>query len=818
MPSDVALANFSRLFVHGFKGVLSLRLAALSLVLGLMVAAPAAARAQIQPTVWIPTTGDFLVDGNWTYGAPGIGDLKTAFFVVDNSGTAELSGYSEVSGGSIGSQSGQASTMSILNGGNLELIRKDGEFGAYGVLYVGKEGAGTLNIATGGQVSSVDLYAGDTAGSPGTVSVQGGSLTLSGTLYAGAGMGAVGTVTVQSGALTSNQIYAGDNGAGTITVNSSGTVNSASAVLGNSAGGIGYANVAGGTWTNTGDFYIGGTGQGNLHMSDGGTLEVEGTAYVSYNAGSQGIATIDDGQWSVGNWLNIGENSRGSVVVNEGGTITTQLITVSGDSSVGESTLEVNGGTLEAGQIAGLSNGSVTFTGGTLRFTQDNAGYFAGFDAGDVTLNGQVTFDTQQYHVATGAILAGNARLTKAGGGRLGLSAANSYSGGTYLQAGEILINNGGALGTGDFEMDTAELRATADATLALPNIMINADHVGTFSTAADTTLTLDPTTFSLGEDAMFRVGSEGNTGVVVFAADAATAASPGTGTISVGFGTLRAGNDQLTALASQVEKVFIVSGATLDLNDQASGGSMNALFGEGTLFSGTQSSTTVAVRSGNFAGMMYGTGSLVKTGAGTLTLSGSQILAGGTTVSEGTLLISGTAYNVAVNSGGTLGGTGSVDVITLNGGVLTPGESVGTLSAESLVWVDGVLEYELGASSLLSDHLSLSAVLDGEGSSYLFRFIDQGAVIGGTYDLISFQTSTIAINLFGVANADGFAGDFFYEDNVLRFTVSSVPEPGTIALLAIALLSAVLVRRGTCRTRWVALPGRVLALWTQAR
>lgn len=495
----------------------------------------------------------------------------------------------------------------------------------------------------------------------------------------------------------------------------------------------------------------------------------------------------------MGNSLMIGQSAAGTVTVNASGTLAAAAVLVSGDSTSAASRLEINGGTVMAGQIAGLANGSVAFTNGMLRFTQDNAAYFLGFDNGAVTLGGSsVTFDTQHYHIAMAMAFDGSARLLKTGGGRLGLSGASTYTGGTYLEAGEILIDNGHEIGSGEFVIGDAEFRSTATAALALPQISVEAGKNGVFSTAANTSLTLSSGTFALGEDAFFRVGSPGNTGTVVFAPTTAVALQPGTGTISVGHGTLQAGNQQLAVLASQVEKVFVVNGATLDFNDQTEGGAVNGLFGEGTVRTGTQNATTLMVRSGSFAGVISGEGSVAKVGSGTLTFSGTSLAAGSILIEDGTFRITGQANDIAVN-GGTLAGTGAVGTITLSSGILAPGEPSVILSAFAMEWTGGVMEYHLGLGSL-TGHLALAAELVGNGGPYLFNFLDAGAEVGNTYSLISFQTSLIAIEDFGVANPNGFAGDFSYGDGTLKFTVTAVPEPGTAVLLFSALIGWLLL------------------------
>lgn len=88
------------------------------------------------------------------------------------------------------------------------------------------------------------------------------------------------------------------------------------------------------------------------------------------------------------------------------------------------------------------------------------------------------------------------------------------------------------------------------------------------------------------------------------------------------------------------------------------------------------------AVFAGDIQNFGQGISSLVKSGPGTQTLSGINTFTDSTAVNEGILILNGSlAGDLSITSLGTLKGTGSVGGNVANTGIISPGQSIGTLA-----------------------------------------------------------------------------------------------------------------------------------------
>jgi fibronectin-binding autotransporter adhesin len=120
-------------------------------------------------------------------------------------------------------------------------------------------------------------------------------------------------------------------------------------------------------------------------------------------------------------------------------------------------------GSLE--QIRGgttVLTGNNTYTGGTSITAgklQLGDGGTTGSITGDVIDRGALVFNRGDDYTFRG-IISGNGSVQQIGGGTLTLSAANTYSGGTVLDNGTLVIANASALGTGDMTVNGGVLTA----------------------------------------------------------------------------------------------------------------------------------------------------------------------------------------------------------------------------------------------------------------------------------------------------------------------------------------------------------------------
>jgi fibronectin-binding autotransporter adhesin len=205
------------------------------------------------------------------------------------------------------------------------------------------------------------------------------------------------------------------------------------------------------------------------------------------------------------------------------------------------------------------------------------------------------------------------------------------------------------------------------------------------------------------------------------------------------------------------------------------------------------------------YDGVIRGSGSLVKEGAGKLTLTGASAYGGGTNVNAGTLVAANSSLSatgsgpVNVASGAALAGAGFISgAVTINPGAhLAPGSSAGTLTISSLALATSCnLDFELGSGS--SD---LTIITAPGGLTITGGIVNITPLAGfgvGQYPLLDYTSSfTGAVSNLGIGTAPpGFLYSMI--NNPAATSVDLVvitPEP-TATVGAIAVFGLLIARR----------------------
>ncbi|MDB5603808.1 MAG: outer rane autotransporter barrel domain protein [Bradyrhizobium sp.] len=516
--------------------------------------------------------------------------------------------------------------------------------------------------------------------------------------------------------------------------------------------------------------YTGGTtiAAGTLQLGNGGTTgSIIGNVTMTNNTAANNTTFAFNRSDTYG----FGGLISGSGVVEQNGTGT---ITFTATNTYSGGTI-LNGGTLSVAADANLGSAAsaLAFNGGALQITGTaftstarvigwgtNGG---GFDIADANN----TFTVNQ------AILSGGV-LTKAGAGTLVLTANDDYAG-TMIAAGTLQLGNGGTTGSITHDVSSNGTLAFNRSNAYQFDGVISGSGGLQQNGRGTTTLTADNaytggTTISAGILQLGNGGASGsivgnvldNATLAVNRSDSFTLAGQisGTGT----FQQLGTGTTILTN-ANTYAGGTTIAGGTLRVENNAALGT-GAVTTTGSVLDYANgislanhiqidsNHTQLQVLAGNAtqAGIiseLNGPRPLEKIGAGSLVLTAVNTYTGTTTVNGGTLSVNGSIASsslTTINTGGTLGGNGTVGDTTINGGALAPGNSIGLLTVQGSLTFTAAASYMVEVSPSNADRTNVMGV----------------ATLGGATVNASFAPGTFVAKQYTILNAaGGVSGSF---------------------------------------------------------
>jgi len=555
------------------------------------------------------------------------------------------------------------------------------------------------------------------------------------------------------------------------------------------------------------------TGAGTLTLSNTNTY----TGVTTISAATSGVlaATSNNalGTGSVTALFNTGAVSS-QVALSGGITLGNSSFTTTGAGSDG-----VTNGIIRSVSGANILSGSINMTGGggTSTYRADtgasltfngNVGAIGGNTARIVNLagGGDFVFNgiLQNFNDAN---IAGTIGLNSSNTGTTTVNGLNTYTLATTAGVGNTLIAGSAQA----FGIDSA---ATVDGTLRLAGF---SNSIGSLAGAG----TVENTNASA---ATLTVGSDNTnttfTGLIQDGAGggALSLLKVGTGTLILTNTNTFTGSNSVatgsTQVAGSTQAFGVNSAITVTGALQLAGftNTIGSLAGAGTVenASGTAAILTVGTNNTNtnFSGLIQdgaggGALALTKDGTGTQVISGPNTFSGATVINGGILLANNTSgsalgtSNVTVNTTGIFGGTGGVITggVTLAGGTLSPGASIGELTVGSAGGTGSFfVEYNSTANTI--DVLNVTGALNVDNFVLNFADLGAGALTNPSYVFATYGSLTGITNTF--ASVAGTPAGYFvnYAFGGNNIAIVAVPEPGTLALLTVAVVGGGLYRR----------------------
>jgi rhamnogalacturonan endolyase len=399
--------------------------------------------------------------------------------------------------------------------------------------------------------------------------------------------------------------------------------------------------------------------------------------------------------------------------------------------------------------------------------------------SGDVKPSTIIVDSNTNYTFSGAGTISGSTRLQKSNTGSLTISNANTFTGGTEINGGTVVMGSAAALGgtnvppspvtlaggtwaTGNYSPQNPII-VTANSTITGGGSnhgikAISGSHVLTCSNSG---------IFDFeGSFAGFNgtISLIGGSSFRLFGATSGPSASFHLGTSSLYSRSSSSANFSFGALAGGPgSKLSGANGYTSAVTYTIGGNHLSTTFGG-------------SIENGNTASNAGNITHIIKTGAGTLTLAGTNTYTGTTTVSGGTLELAGgslAATATTIQTTGRLGGSGTTaGSVTCHGklspnGILTLGNGLTTSSTASV-------NFDLGSTSdriAVAGNLTLAGIIEVSAAP---------GIASGVYPLISYTGSLVTNNVQLVT----FPGDFACQ-------LDFVSTPGHVNAIITSTLSA---------------------------
>lgn len=637
-----------------------------------------AGRAAAATTTYSTATGPFTINAGDTAllidGAQITGD-------VTNNGTLEFGLTDGISVTNVISGSGN---VLLSASGTITFTGSNSYLNGTTIQY------GQLVITSGGAIDhpDADVSVEGPVGSDATLRVTGGSVSSRNGVL-GFATNTLGTAVLTSGTWANTlDLVVGGSGTGLVTV-SGGLLSNRDGNLGFLAGGVGAVSVTSGTWANARELNVGYGGTGSLTLQGGSVTSLDST--IGATATSSGTATVSAGTWTTTRDMIVGFGGGagrldilGTGVVVVGGSL-------SRDAARGTINLQ-SGGTLVIG--TGTTSGSLETS---------------------LVNDGTLIFDRSDLSQYT-SVIGGTGVVIKRGAGTLQLTGVNTYSGGTTILGGRIEL-----LTNATIDQPAASI-VIGDSGSAVGGLTVTGGSVASaLLTVHNGDVNLSAGSIDTG---VARIGILGSgTAAVsggIWNVDDLVVGSGGTGTLTISGGTVVSSTATLGELAGDSGTAVVTGGGvwdnlgnlavgaagtgTLTIADsgqvfvtgtlsRGAGGTIN-LNVNGTLQIGTGGATgtlaTDLVNNGTlvfsrssastYHGVVSGSGAVTKSGVGALTFTGTSSYIGPTTVNLGAFYVDGQLGDtqVTVNTAALVGGSGTIlgTVFINSGGVLSPGSA----------------------------------------------------------------------------------------------------------------------------------------------